>query len=255
MNDITKSEGTMSTLEIAQLTGKRHKDVLEAVRKMEPAWSKVAGRNFPLGSYKDANGQSRPCYNLDKTECLFVATKFRDEARAKLVLRWEHLEKENLVRQQQQFQVPTSFREALLLAAEQQAKIEEQQKMLEAKDEQVSELANKVEEMNEKVSYLDQILRCKSTMLVTQIAQDYGVSAKEFNKTLEGLGIQHKVNDQWILYAKYIGEGYVHSKPVEIETSYGMRIKYNTEWTQKGRLFLYEQLKANDILPLIERMA
>lgn len=253
MNEIVGTIGTMSSLEISKLTGKRHKDVLEAIRKMEPAWEKVAERKFPLGSYKDANGQSRPCYNLNRRECLYIATKFNDEARAKLVLRWEELEMENMHHQQQQFQVPTSFREALLLAAEQQAKIEEQQKLIEFKEEQVCELTNKVAEMSEKVSYLDQILKCKSTIVVTQIAQDYGVSALSFNKTLEGLGIQHKVNDQWILYAKYIGEGYVHSKPVEIDTSYGIKIKYNTEWTQKGRLFLYEQLKKNGILPLIER--
>ncbi|MCR5121121.1 MAG: Rha family transcriptional regulator, partial [Ruminococcus sp.] len=56
------------------------------------------GRNFALGSYKDANNQERPCYSLTKTECLYVATKFNDEARAKLVLRWEQLEKERLVK-------------------------------------------------------------------------------------------------------------------------------------------------------------
>lgn len=82
----------MTSLEIAEVTGKRHSDILEAIRNMESAWAKVAQRKFPLGSYKDANNQSRPCYILNKTECLYVATKFNDEARAKLVLRWEELE-------------------------------------------------------------------------------------------------------------------------------------------------------------------
>ena len=67
--------------------------VMEAICKMEPAWMKVAESNFRLGSYKDANGQLRPCYQLTKTECLYIATKFNDEARAKLVLRWEELER------------------------------------------------------------------------------------------------------------------------------------------------------------------
>ena len=91
MDEITGKE-TMTSLEIAEVTGKRHSDVLEAIRNMESAWAKVAQRKFPLGSYKDANNQSRPCYILNKTECLYVATKFNDEARAKLVLRWEELE-------------------------------------------------------------------------------------------------------------------------------------------------------------------
>lgn len=91
MEEITGRE-TMTSLEIAEVTGKRHSDILEAIRNMESAWAKVAQRKFPLGSYKDANNQSRPCYILNKTECLYVATKFNDEARAKLVLRWEELE-------------------------------------------------------------------------------------------------------------------------------------------------------------------
>ena len=59
---------------------------------MEPAWERIAESKFRLGTYKDANEQLRPCYLLTKTECLYIATKFNDEARAKLVLRWEELE-------------------------------------------------------------------------------------------------------------------------------------------------------------------
>lgn len=126
MKELIKKE-TMTSLEIAEVTGKRHSDVLEAIRNMEAAWEKVAQRKFPLGSYKDANNQDRPCYILNKTECLYVATKFNDEARAKLILRWEELE----IKQCEQYQVPQSFAEALMLAAKQQQKIEEQQKQLE----------------------------------------------------------------------------------------------------------------------------
>ena len=78
----------MTSLEIAELTGKQHKDVLKAIRNMEPAWVKVNGRKFALVEYKDMKGELRPCYQLTKTECLYIATKFNDEARAKLVLRY-----------------------------------------------------------------------------------------------------------------------------------------------------------------------
>lgn len=86
------NQETMSSLEIAEITGKLHKDVLEAIRNMEPAWEKVSGRKFPLAEYTDAQGKLRPMYKLSKSECLYVATKFNDEARAKLIIRWEYLE-------------------------------------------------------------------------------------------------------------------------------------------------------------------
>ena len=53
--------------------------MMKAIRKMEPAWKKIAASNFRLGTYKDANGQLRPCYQLTKTECLYIATKFIGE--------------------------------------------------------------------------------------------------------------------------------------------------------------------------------
>ena len=78
---------TMTSLEIAELTGKQHKDVMKAIRNMEPAWVKVNGRKFALVEYQDKKGELRPCYQLTKTKCLYIATKFNDEARAKLVLK------------------------------------------------------------------------------------------------------------------------------------------------------------------------
>ena len=89
---------TMTSLQIAEVAGKRHCDVMRSIRKMEEAWYKVCGRKFALTfTIIDLpNGATRkdPCYNLTKEECLYIATKFNDEARARLVLRWLELERQ-----------------------------------------------------------------------------------------------------------------------------------------------------------------
>ena len=134
-----------------------------------------------------------------------------------------------------------------------------EQKMIECKradeaEQQVLALTSEIESMQPKVSYYDMILASKATVTTTQIAQDYGKSAKAFNQILYELHIQHKVNGQWILYAPYIGQGYVHSKSVTITRTDGSSdVKLNTEWCPKGRLFLYNELKNHGILPLIEQ--
>ena len=97
---IINQQQTMTSLEIAELTGKQHKNVMQAIRNMEPAWEKTCGLKFQLTSRTivQPNGGTRevPCYQLTKTECLYIATKFNDEARAKLVLRWQELERERI---------------------------------------------------------------------------------------------------------------------------------------------------------------
>ncbi len=91
MNELATQQ-TMTSREIAALAGKMHNDVMKAIRAMEPAWKKINGGGFSLVEYRDAKGERRPQYQLTKAETLYVATKFNDEARARLVLRWEDLE-------------------------------------------------------------------------------------------------------------------------------------------------------------------
>lgn len=239
----------MTSLQIAEITGKPHNDVMKAIRKMEPAWERVQEGKFSLmqEEVETNNGghKMRPYYSLNKEECLYIATKFNDEARAKLIKRWKELE------EQSKPSVPQNYLEALksLVKAEE----EKQQLALEnkQKDETIItiskanvELGNKITEMLPKVSYYDRILQSNATMTITQIAQDYGMSAIAMNKELESMRIQHKERGQWILYAQFLKGGYVHSRAVDIIRRDGRHdVKYNTEWTTKGRLFLYEALK------------
>ena len=250
MTDLIIKKETMTSLEIAEVTGRNHKDVMRSIREMEDAWAKVNGRKFALVEYKDAKGEMRPCYSLNKTECLYIATKFNDEARAKLVLRWEELE----TKERNKYQVPQSFAEALMLAAKQQEQIEEQQRQLEANSKEIVELNGAIAEMEPKVTYVDMILASKETVTTTQIAQDYGQSAKAFNVILRNFGVQHKVGGQWVLYAKHLPFGYVQSDTFPIVHKNGTNgTVMHTKWTQKGRLFLYEELKKHNIIPLIEQ--
>ena len=149
--------------------------------------------------------------------------------------------------------VPQTFSQALMLAARQQEEIERQKAALAQQGEEIVKLSNEVMTMKPKATYYDLILNNPSTVTITQIAQDYGMSAKKFNQILSDFRIQHKVNKQWILYADNINKGYVQSKPTNIPLAHGTeKVVYNTEWTQKGRIFLYEKLKQAGILPMIE---
>ena len=129
---------------------------------------------------------------------------------------------------------------------------EEKAKRLEA-EQQCEAQKQIIGEMEKKVSYLDLILSSTSTMTITQIAQDYGMSGQRMNKLLHGLRIQYKVGDQWILYAEYKDKCYVSSETIHFVTSEGVPCTtLNTKWTQKGRLFLYDILKKEGILPKME---
>lgn len=85
-------EERITSLEIAEMANKRHSDVMRSIRNMEKAWLQVNGRNFALVDYQDQKGEHRPCYSLTKKESLYIATKFDDVMRAKLINRWEELE-------------------------------------------------------------------------------------------------------------------------------------------------------------------
>lgn len=112
----------------------------------------------------------------------------------------------------------------------------------------------RVNELTPKATYYDLVLANKSLVTITVIAKDYGMSGKAMNKLLHELGVQYKQGSTWLLYAKYQKTGWTHSETVMIKDKNGNdKAVLNTKWTQKGRLGLYNLLKENEILPLIER--
>lgn len=105
-----------------------------------------------------------------------------------------------------------------------------------------------------KAIYCDMVLQSAGLMPITTIAKEYEKSAKWLNKWLHEHGIQYKLGKVWLLYQKYADRGYVKSKTFTVLDENGDSIaKPNTQWTQRGRMFIYEQLKKEGILPLIEQ--
>ena len=135
---------------------------------------------------------------------------------------------------------------ATKLKDEQEARLE-----LEKENRQLSlDLA----EATEKTRYLDLILDSPDELIVKQIAQDYGISAVKFNQILNKLRIQYKQNNQWILYSKFQGKGYIKSRTFNyIWSDKKQHTRINTCWTQKGREFLYRKLKKAGYLPVVEQ--
>ena len=122
---------------------------------------------------------------------------------------------------------------------------------LQAKEEKIAIQAQQISEMQPKASYYDLILQNKSTLPITKIAKDYGMSGRKMNDLLHDLGIQYKMGKTWILYQEYADQGYTQSRTFAIDDE---KSAMHKKKTKKGRLFLYDLLKSKKgILPVIER--
>lgn len=121
-------------------------------------------------------------------------------------------------------------------------------------EETVTVQNQQIAELSPKASYYDVVLNAKDLLSTSKIAKDFGKSAVWLNKWLHEKGIQFKQGDIWLLYQKYAEQGYTSTKTSVYNGSDGAEhTKVHTYWTQKGRLFIYDLLKADGILPLIER--
>ena len=205
----------MTSLEIAELTGKQHKNIMQAIRNMEPAWEKVNGLKFELGivQCRMANG-SCPCYSLTKTECLYIATKFNDEARAKLVLRWEELEMADVRRKMADVRC-----------------LPEPKKILALADEIIGEGLRMLNEGAE------------DTLTATQVAKTFNMTVWDFNQVLRDMGIQYRRHGRWNISDDLADRDLVR---LRTHVSYSLKgekkIRTYMTWTLNGLRYLNSKL-------------
>ena len=208
----------MTSLEIAELTGKQHKNVMQAIRNMEPAWEKTCGLKFQLTSRTivQPNGGTRevPCYSLTKTECLYIATKFNDEARAKLVLRWEELEMAEVRRKMSDVRC-----------------LPEPKKILALADEIIGDGLRMINESAE------------DTLTATQVAKTFNMTVYDFNAVLRDMGIQYRRNGRWNISEELEGRDFVRFRT---HVSYSLKgvkkIRTYMTWTLNGLRYLNAKL-------------
>lgn len=133
--------------------------------------------------------------------------------------------------------------------------LKEEREKTKALGERVAIQNQQIMELTPKASYYDVVLNCKDTVAISVIAKDYGWSAKRLNHYLHDKGIQYKQGGKiWLLYQKYAELGYTQTKTQSYPGQNGeIHAKVHTYWTQQGRLFIYNLLKQDGILPLVER--
>lgn len=183
MSGAVNAEQRMTSLDIAAVTGKQHKDVLKAIRNMQNAWERECGRKFALTSEKISMPQGGvrliPVFSLTKAESLYVATKFNDEARAKLVKRWYQLECERL---------GVKVKEQKLLVTE-------------------AEIVSRSDEIR-RDRIADENADADGCYAASDIARLMQMTVKELNKRLVAEGVQFWNGGRYKLTKEYEGSGY-----------------------------------------------
>lgn len=245
--EIIDDKSMVDSREVANNFDKRHDNVLRDIENIKKDVLNFE-EMFLETKLPDSYGRSQRAYYMNRDGFSLLAMGFTGKA----ALEWKVKYINAFNAMEQAWNSPEQIMaRALKFAQQSMDSLKERCQFLGG---QVVEQQKIISELQPKANYVDTILSSKSLVVTTQIAKDYGMSAKAFNKLLYDLGIQYKTNGQWVLYSKYQSQGYVHSRTIDIVRTNGLPdVVMQTEWTQKGRLFLYEQLKSHNIIPLIER--
>lgn len=241
MNQLMTSDIKITSLDIAEIVDKKHQHVMRDIRiEIEEMGAEIGQSIFGQSSYVNSQNKKQPCYKFGKDGAMQLALKYDAKTRYRVIKRIEELENGNK-------RLPGNYKEALIQLVGQV----EENEILETSN---LMLEQQVGELKPKADYTDIILKNKGLVLISQIAKDYGMTANKMNKFLHELKIQYKRGKQWLLYADYHDKGYTHSETFEFTRKDGTKdVDMTTKWTQRGRLFLYELLKENEIVPVIER--
>ena len=175
---INKIRQTMSSREIAELTGKNHQHVLRDCDTLNENYERMSLSKIGQSQYKADNGQTYREYRLTKMQTFDLLTGYSAELRIKVNRRWEELE----AKEQAHQQIPQSFSEALRLAAEQAEMIEVQQKQLQAQA--------------PKVLFADTVIGSQSSCLIGELAKLI---------TQKGYEIGEKRLFKWLRENHYLG--------------------------------------------------
>ena len=222
MQDLINNTERMTSIEIAEVTGKQHKDVMRAIRNMEPAWEKITGRKFALSTYKDPTGRTLPCYSLTKTECLYIATKFNDEARAKLVLRWEQLERER-INAEVRMPMPVHC-------------LPTERAMIAVVDDIRQDLIS-LENMDARPCYT-----------ITEVAMMLNIQRRTLNKLLVAQGIQTHKNGRYYIDDNYKGRGLCEERFFHYYALDGEKKERSyMVWTDRGVDFIKDLLESENL--------
>ena len=207
IDQMMKDAKHITSIEIASLVGKPHNDVLKAIRKMESAWVQEHQGNFSQMQIQEAlpNGgyRMRPCFLLTKTESLFIATKFNDVARARLVLRWEELERGK--------------------RREESGKRNDQ-RLLETEKEIVKKGDEIRKEQIEKEN-----APADGCLTISEIAELLKTSVKDLNQFLVKQDIQFRRDGRYYLTPKYEGSGFAQERAFHY---------FSLEGEKKERIYL-----------------
>ena len=244
---IENNQVVVSSRQIAKDFGKQHKHVLDSIRDILAAENSAT--KFFYESTYDNRGKEYPEYLMNRDGFSLLVMGFTGskalEWKVRYIQAFNAMEAKLAMEHQDSYMIADPIARALKWAEE-----EKKRRALQATCSQQEQL---IGELKPKADYTDKILQSKSLVPITAIAKDYGMSGQAFNKILHGLKIIYRIGNQWLLYSKYQACGYTSSETVQIETSEGPKVVLNTKWTQKGRLFLYEMLKKQNIIPMIER--